>query len=58
MLWTNIERNAHHNLPDVHVQCRCILCSVSRHDEMYHTSVHVCADPGRSLLPVAGPPGA
>ncbi len=57
MLWTKTEQDAHHNLPDMHVQCRHILWSVSRYDKMYHMSVRVCADPGRSLLPVAGQPG-
>ncbi len=57
MLWTNIKQDAHHHLPDMHVQCHRILCSVSRYDQMYHMFVHVCADPGRSLLRVAGQPG-
>ena len=58
MLWTNIEQDAHHNQADMHVQCCHVVCSVSRRDNMYDMSMRVCADPGRSLLPVAGIPGA
>jgi len=58
LMLANIEQDAHHNPTDMHVQCHHILCCVSRHDKVYHMSVHVCADPGRSLLPVAGQPGA